>query len=121
MAQPPAVLRDKPTWGPSGSQGWGLCLLRVLVEYYEVRGAEELAESHIDMILSVRNCEWFLVVLVDPFLDMQSPNGRTEMAGTWEKGAPSPWKAILQPCLLPSASQLLYWKIGGPGYNPEDS
>lgn len=86
-----------------------------------MRGAEELAESHIAMVLSVHRWEWFLVVLVDPFLDMQSPNERAEVAGTWEEGSPSPWKAVLQPRLLPSASQLLHWKIGGPGYNLEDS
>lgn len=55
-----------------------------------MRGAEELVESYIDMVLSVHRWGWFLVVLVDPFLDMQSPNERAEVAGTWEKGAPSP-------------------------------
>lgn len=73
------------------------------------------------MAVSVHMWGWFLVVLVTPLLDMQSPNGKAEVARAWEKGSPSPKKAGLEPCLLLSAPQPLHWKIGGPGYNPEDS
>lgn len=65
-----------------------------------MRGAEERAESHIDKVLSVHRWEWFLVVLVDPFLDMQSPNAKQRWLGL---GRREPLPLESSPAALPAS------------------